>query len=138
MQAAKPAHFLKWDPNTDVFLWILRNFWCFPVNIAKFQKTPILKKSAYGCFWSDLRKWLFRAFFLVSRFQNHAGLVILQKYQPLSNHSFKHNLAYILFKFNAKLSFEPWFCMFIISGYGRKSKRLYSLDSLLDLTFIHS
>ena len=60
---------------------------CFPVNIGKFLRTPILNTSAYGCFWSDFRKWLFRTFFLENRFQNHADLLILQKYQLLSNQS---------------------------------------------------
>ena len=96
----------------------------FSVNIAKFL---MLSCESYGCFWSDLRKWLLRTFFLDGCFQNYPDLLILQKYQPLSN-SFKHKLAYILLiNLTAKLS---WFCMFIINGYGRKSKRLQSLDFL--------
>ena len=106
---------------------------CFPVNIVNLR-TPILKNICiYGCFWSDFSKRFFRTFFLLSHFQNHPDLVILQKYQPLSNHSFKHNLVYILaLNLTAKLFFEPWFCMFIINGYGRKSKRLQSLDFLFN------
>ena len=64
-------------------------------------------------------------FFLESRFQNHPDLVILQKYQLLSNKSFKYNLAHVpSLNLTPTLSFEPRFCIFIINGYGRKSKSL--------------
>ena len=95
---------------------------CIPVNIGKFN---FWRTSAYGCFWSDFRKWLFGIFFLESRFQNHPDLVILQKYQLLSNKSFKYNLAHVpSLNLTPTLSFEPRFCIFIINGYGRKRKSL--------------
>ena len=40
---------------------------------------------------------MFRTFSLDSHFQNHPDLVILQKYQSLSNQSFKHNSTHIPF-----------------------------------------
>ena len=76
-------------------------------------------------------KWLFSTFFLESRFQNHPDLAMLQKYQSLSNQSFKHNSTYMpSFDLTPTLSFEPRFRMFIITGYESKSKRLQSLESL--------
>ena len=50
-----------------------------------------------GYFSSDIRKCLFRRLFLESCFQNHPDSVILQKYQPVSNQSFKHKLTHIPF-----------------------------------------
>ena len=68
---------------------------------------------------------MFSTFFLDSRFQNHPDSVILQKYQSLSNQSFKQNSAYMSFlNLTHTLSFEPRFRMFIINGYDKKSKRL--------------
>ena len=88
---------------------------CFPVNIAKFLMISCeyceISKNTYfeghlPTAASELT--LGRTFFLDSRFQHHPDLVMLQKYQPLSNHRFKHNLEYILFlNLIAKLSFEP-------------------------------
>ena len=43
------------------------------------------------------RKWLFGNLFLVSRFQNHPDIVILQKYQSLSKKCFKHNPGHMPF-----------------------------------------
>ena len=88
---------------------------CFPVNIVKFRKNQFWRTSPYACFWKDFRKWLIRTFFLKRRFQNHPDLVILQKYQSLSN----QNSLYIL---NLTLYFELRFLIFIIIGYDRKAK----------------
>ena len=61
-------------------------------------------------------------------------LVILQKYQPLSNQSFKHNWKQMpSLSLTPKLSFEPRFCMFIINDYYTKSERIQSLDSLFPI-----
>ena len=50
---------------------------------------------------------MFRTFFLDSRFQNHPELLILQKNQPLSNQSFKHNLTHMpSLNLTLKFSFE--------------------------------
>ena len=57
----------------------------FHVNIGKFPKNLFWRTSLYACFWRDFRKWLIRTFFLESCFQNLPDLVILQKYQSLSN-----------------------------------------------------
>ena len=75
------ATLLKRDSNTDVFLWILRNF----------LEHLFWRTTAYSWFWSDFRKWLFRTFFLDNRFQNHADLGTLPKYQSLSSQGFKQN-----------------------------------------------
>ena len=34
--------------------------------------TVFWRTYSYGCFWNDFSKWLFRTFFLESRFQNHS------------------------------------------------------------------
>ena len=47
--------------------------------------------SAYGYFWADFRKWLYRILFQSICFQSHPDLVIMQKYQSHSNQSFKYN-----------------------------------------------
>ena len=66
------------------------------MNIAKyFQEHLFWRKSAYSCFWSDVRKRLFRTFFLDSCFQKHSELLILQKTQLLWNQSFKQNLTHM-------------------------------------------
>ena len=56
--AFRPAILLKRDTNTDAFLWTLRIFQacnfikkrlqhnCFPVNIAKFLRTPFLQNTS--------------------------------------------------------------------------------------------
>ena len=86
----------KKDSSTDVFLWILRNFYLF------------WRTSLYDRFWSDFKKWLFRTFFRDGCFQNHPDLVILQKYQSLSSQSFKHNSAHIpSINLTTTLSVEP-------------------------------
>ena len=97
-----------------------------------FAKHLFWKTSAYGCFWTDITKWLIGTLFLDSRFQNHLDSVILQKYQLLSNQSFKHDSAYPVFISNPTLSFEPRFRfrVFIINGYYTKSKRLKSSKAL--------
>ena len=65
------------------------------------------------------------SFFLPRRFQNHPDSVILQKYQLLSNKSFKQNSAHMSsLNLTLKLSFEPRFRMFISYIYYAKSKRL--------------
>ena len=58
---------------------------------------------------------IFRTFFLDNRIQNHSGYpTILQKYQSLSNKSFKHNPARMLsLNLIPTLPFEPRFRMFI-------------------------
>ena len=59
-------------------------------------------------------------------------VVVLKKYQSLSNQSFKQNLAHMSSIYLAPtLSSEPRFRMFIINGYYTKSKCLQSLDFLL-------
>ena len=58
----------------------------------------------------------------------HPDLKILQKYQSLSNQSFKHNLAHIpSLNLTPTRSFEPRF------RYDRKSKRLYPWTSCSSL-----
>ena len=53
----------------------------------------------------------------------HLDAVMLQKYQLLSNQSFKQNLAHMLSIYlTPMLSCEPRFCMSIINGYYTKSK----------------
>ena len=92
----------------------------FPVNTVKFLKTP-----AYGCLWSDFRKWIFDFFFLASRFQNHPDLVILQKYQSLSNQSFKHNSAHMPYlNLTPTISFKARFRSLILTVTTEKNKRL--------------
>ena len=85
-------------------------------------------------FWKvTFSNWLDRTictFFLGSRFQNHPDSVILKKYQPLSNQSFKHNSMQMPCLI-LKLSFEPRYRMYIINAYYTKS--LLSLDSLFVL-----
>ena len=104
---------------------------CFPVNIANFLRTPILKSICVRVRLNDFRKSLFRTVFLDSRFQNHPDSAILHKCQSLSNQSFKHNSAHISsLNLTSTLSFEPRFRMFIINDYDRKNKRMQSLDSL--------
>ena len=78
------------------------------------------RKCAYGCFWSDFRKWFFRTFFLDSRFHNHADSKILHKYQLLSNQSFIHNLvpSYTLF------ICPPWTYQIFLKLFRRYSKRI--------------
>ena len=59
--------------------------------------------------------------------------VISQKYQSLSNQSFKHSSAYMpCLYLTPTPTFEPKFRMLIINGYHTKSKHLKSLDSLGD------
>ena len=85
---------------------------CFPVNIGKFLRAPILENICVRL----LLKWilLFRTFFLDSGFQNHPEVVILQKFQSLLNQSFKHNLAYMpSLNLTPALSFEPRFLGFV-------------------------
>ena len=53
---------------------------CFPVNIANFLRTPILKSICVRLRLNDFRKSLFRTVFLDSRFQNHADTETLQNY----------------------------------------------------------
>ena len=95
---------------------------CF--TVTKFLRTP-WRTSAYGCFWIDFRKWLFGILFLDSRIQNQPDSVKLQKYQSLSNQSFKHNLVRMTSLYlTLTLPFGPRFHMFITNGYYTKSKRL--------------
>ena len=85
-----------------------------------FWRTP-----AYGCFWSDFINRLSGTFFLNSHFQNQPDLVIIQKYLPFPNQSFKQNPAHIpSLSLTPTLSFEHWFRMFIINSYDRKSKSM--------------
>ena len=59
--------------------------------------------------------------FLENLFQTHPDSVILQKYQSLSNQSFKHNSAHMTsLNLTPKPSFELSFCMFIINFYYTK------------------
>ena len=77
--------------------------------------------SGQQIFQTDFRKRLFGALFLNSCFHNHLDSAILQNYQWLSNQSFKHNSAHMpSLNLNPKLSFEPWFRMFIINSYCTK------------------
>ena len=56
---------------------------------------------------------------------NNPDSVILRKYQLLSNQRFKHNSTHMSsLNLTPTLSFEPRFCMFIMNGYDRKSKRM--------------
>ena len=96
---------------------------CFPAD--KFLRTPILKNVWVRLLLNYFRKWLYETLFLESRYQNHSDSLILQKYQSLSNQSFKHNLAQISsLDSTPTLSFEPAFRMFIINVYNTKTKRL--------------
>ena len=59
-------------------------------------------------FWTNFSIILFVTSFLDSRFQNLPDSEILQKYQSLSNKSFKCNSVYISFlNLTRELSFEP-------------------------------
>ena len=80
-------NFIKRDSNTGVFM------------LQNFLEHQFWRTSTYSR-WTDFRKWLFGTLFLDSRFQNHPDLVMSQKYQSLSNQSFKHNSAYVIFIFN--------------------------------------
>ena len=60
-----------------------------------FPKHVFWRMSAYAYFWTDFTKWLFGTLFLENLFQNHLDSAILQKYQLLSNQSFKHNSAHM-------------------------------------------
>ena len=96
------------------------------MNTAKFLGTPFQEylhtdasevslgsDCLWFCFWTVAFKY--------------PDLVILQKYQLLPNQGFKHNAAHIpSLSLTPTLSFGPRFCMFIINGYDRKSKRFYS------------
>ena len=55
-----------------------------------------LRTNSSDMFWTVFRKWLFRTLFLYNHFQKHPDSVILQKYQSLSNQSFKRNSGHIL------------------------------------------
>ena len=59
---------------------------CFPVNIGKFFKKPILKNILYACFWRDFGKWLIRTFFLESCFQNHPGFQTQKHCDPKASY----------------------------------------------------
>ena len=105
-------HFI-FKANNDVFLRILKNF----------QQHLFWRTSAYGCFLSNFRKKLCRVFFLNSHFQNYPDLVLLQKYQSLSNQSFEYNSMHMPFSnLTPTSSFEPRFHIFIINVYNWKSK----------------
>ena len=114
---------------------------CFPVNIVKFLKHLFWRTIAYGCFWSDFRKWLFKTLFLESCFQNHPDFLILQKHESLTSQTFKHNSAHIpSLNSSPTLSFEPRFHTFIINGYGKKKQTLvflvfFVLSSVLSIIF---
>ena len=59
---------------------------------------------------------MFRTLFLDSHFQTHPDSVTLQKYQLLSNQSFKPNFAHMPpLNLTPKLSYESRFRMFIIN-----------------------
>ena len=75
------------------------------------------------CYWTVFTKWLFGTLFLDSRFQNYPDSVISQKYQSLSNQSFKYNSPHMPFLYlTLTLSFEQRFCVFITNGYYTRSK----------------
>ena len=57
---------------------------------------------------------------------------VTKKYQSLSNQSFQYNLAHVLsLNIAPKLSFEPWFLMFIINGYHTKNQTFVVLGLLI-------
>ena len=64
---------------------------CFPVEKSLRNTYFEEHLRTAGLLLDWLYEWFFGTFFLDSRFQNHSGSVILQKYQSLSNHSFKYN-----------------------------------------------
>ena len=66
---------------------------CFPV--VKILKTPFEKHLRTAGSDLTLRSDFFGTLFLDSRFQNHPDAVILQKYQSLSNQSFKDYLVHM-------------------------------------------
>ena len=87
--------------------------------VAKFLQNIFWRTFVYvyGCFWPDITKWLFEIFFLDSGFRHHPDhpdSIILQKYQSLSNQSFKLYSAHMPSLYlTPKLSFEPRFRMII-------------------------
>ena len=88
--------------------------------------------SAMLLFQTDFRKWFFWTLFLDGCFQKHSDSAILQKYQLLSNQSFKHNSAHMpSLNLTCKLSFEPRFCTFIINGSYTKKQMLVVLAILV-------
>ena len=105
---------LNKDSDTGVFQ--LRNF------------TKTYFKNIFVRLLHNFRKLLFEALFLDNRFQNNPDSEILQKYQSLSNQSFKHKSASMSSLYlTPTLPFEPSFRMFVINGYYTKSKRLQFL-----------
>ena len=66
----KACNFFK--KNTPTHMFSCKS--CEISNITYFEE------QLHTFFWSDFRMWLFRTFFLDSRFQNHPDLVILEKY----------------------------------------------------------
>ena len=97
---------------------------CFPVNIGKFLRTPILKNICVRVLLKRLSEVIVKTF-LKSHFQNHLDSVILQKYKWLSNQNFKHNSVHMpSLNLTPTLSFEPRFRMFIINGYDRKANAI--------------
>ena len=66
-----------------------------------------------------------------------SDLVILQKYQSLSNQCFKHNSTHIpSLNLIPRVSFERTFPMFIINYYYTKRKHLEDVQSLDSLLFV--
>ena len=60
-----------------------------------------------------------------------------QKYQSISNQSFKRNLAHMpCLNLTPKLSFESCFRMFIITGYYTKKQTLELLGQLVTLLIL--
>ena len=97
----------SYNSNTAVFLGILKNFY----------KHLFWRTSAYGCFWSDFRKSLFKTFFSEQSLSKPSWLrVILQKYKSFSNQSFKQNSAHMpSLNLTPTLSCEPRFRLLLLT-----------------------
>ena len=88
-----------WKRDSSTCVLLLQNFW---------------RTSAYSCFWTNSSKYCLELF-LECPIQNHPNSVILQKYQLLSNKSFKKYSPYVVYLTPTCL-FEPRFHIFIIKG----------------------
>ena len=98
--------------------------------------SPEFHNGLLGCYFFKLNLgsdcWNF--LFLRSPFQNHLDLVISQKQRSLSNLSFKHNSANMPpLNLTSRLSFEPRFCMFLLTFTTYKKQTLVVLGLLVTL-----
>ena len=88
------------------------------LNLLIGKNRPELRNGVLSSYFFKLtvESGCFELLFLGSRFQNHPDSVILQKYESLSNQSFKHNSACMLsLNWTHKLFFELRFRIFFIN-----------------------